>query len=231
MDYIGFQAGNLPCRYLGIPLSGVYLKLVDYASLFDKVTKTLLSWIGSNLSYTDRLELGILPVSAAIMDRIASLCRRFLWGGNFAKVAWNTLCCQKQQKGIDLRDSKKWNDALLPKALWNVHNKKDTLWCRWIQYYYIKDNTIWEIMPKKDFPPLDWVKGDTFQITVIYTYFSPARLKQSWFSFIMWLIVLERLPMMERLQFLEVDRTCNLCKQNEETLSHLFFACPFTDGI
>ncbi|KAI5663919.1 hypothetical protein M9H77_23242 [Catharanthus roseus] len=87
----------------------------------------------------------------------------------------------------------------------------------------------------------DWVKGDTFQTTAAYTYFTLASPKQSsakivWnptfppkFSFIMWLTVLGRLPMMDRLKFLEVDRTCSLCKQNEETLSHLFFACPFTD--
>ncbi|KAI5663885.1 hypothetical protein M9H77_23208 [Catharanthus roseus] len=269
MDYTGFQVGNLPCCYLGIPLSGVYLKLEDYAPLFDKVTKTLLAWAGLNLSYAGWLELGILPPSVAVMDRIASLCRRFLWGGNVAKVAWKTLCCQKQQGGLGLRESKKWNDALLSKALWNVHNKKNTLWCRWIQHYYIKDSTIWEILPKKDFPPLvkclldsryvifqaegtvgaamdrvsDWVKGDIFQTAAAYTYFSPARPKQSWakivwnptfppkFSFIMWLTVLGRLLMMDRLKFLEVDRTCNLCKQNKETLSHLLFACPFTGDI
>ncbi|KAI5675433.1 hypothetical protein M9H77_06383 [Catharanthus roseus] len=85
----------------------------------------------------------------------------------------------------------------------------------------------------------DWVKGDTFQTAAVYTCFTPARLKQSWakivwnptfppkFSFIMWLTVLGRLPMIDSLTFLEVDRTCNLCKQNEETLSHLCFACPF----
>ncbi|KAI5653888.1 hypothetical protein M9H77_31075 [Catharanthus roseus] len=73
-----------------------------------------------------------------------------------------------------------------------------------------------------------------------HKYFTPARLKQSWakitwnptfppkFSFIMWLTILGRLPTMDNLKFLEVDITCNLCKQNEETLSHLFFACPFT---
>ncbi|KAI5652779.1 hypothetical protein M9H77_29966 [Catharanthus roseus] len=246
IDYNGFQVGNLLCRYLGISLSGVYLKLVDYAPLFDKVTKTLLTWAGLNLSYAGILcfWLGILPMSAAVIDRIASLCKRFLWGGNFAKVAWNTLCYQKQQGRLGLRDSKKWNDPLLSKM--------------WIQHYYIKDSIICEIMPKKDFLPLvkcllairdviiqaedtveaamdhvsDWLKGTPFR-----------QLQQSWvkivwnptfppkFSFIMWLTVLGRLPTMDRLKFLEVDRTCVLCIQNEETLSHLLFACPFTGDI
>ncbi|KAI5649095.1 hypothetical protein M9H77_35100 [Catharanthus roseus] len=218
MDYTGFQVGNLPCRYLGIPLWGVYLKLLGYAPLYDKVTKTLLAFVGLNLSYAGKLEV----ITSVV---IASLCRRFLWGGNFSKG------------GIGLRDSKKWND-----------NKKDTLWRRWIQHYYIKDSTIWEIMHKKDFPPLvkrlltirdvilqaegivgaamdrisDWVRGDTFQTNPTF----PPK-----FSFIMWLTISGRFPTRDRLKFLEVDRTCNLCKQKEETLSYLFFACPFRGDI
>ncbi|KAI5658607.1 hypothetical protein M9H77_27400 [Catharanthus roseus] len=41
----------------GIPLLGVYLKVVDYAPLIDKISKTLLAWAGLNLSYVGRLEV------------------------------------------------------------------------------------------------------------------------------------------------------------------------------
>ncbi|KAI5661680.1 hypothetical protein M9H77_21003 [Catharanthus roseus] len=49
---------------------------------------------------------------------------------NNAKVSWATLCLGKQHGGLGLRDTRKWNDALLSKALWNIHAKKDTLWYR-----------------------------------------------------------------------------------------------------
>ncbi|KAI5669152.1 hypothetical protein M9H77_19005 [Catharanthus roseus] len=51
------------------------------------------------------------------------------------------------------------------------------------------------------------------------------------FCFFMWLAVLDRLPTMDRLPFLDLDKTCKLCGQQEENISHLFFACPFTAGI
>lgn len=66
----------MPFRYLGIPLSGVYLKMADYAPLLDRISKTLLTWLGLNLSYVGRVAvicsvvqgienfwLGILPIS------------------------------------------------------------------------------------------------------------------------------------------------------------------------
>lgn len=45
------------------------------------------------------------------------------------------------------------------------------------------------------------------------------------------LAVLRRLPTMDRMLFLGRDGTCKLWKHNEETLSHLFFACSFTSDI
>lgn len=101
-------------RYLGIQLSGVYLKVTDYQLLLDKVSKILLAWAGLNLSYTGRLEviisvvqgiqyfwLGVLPILAAVLDRITCLCRRFLWGGNYARVAWSTMCMESSKEGWD----------------------------------------------------------------------------------------------------------------------------------
>ncbi|KAI5672381.1 hypothetical protein M9H77_12745 [Catharanthus roseus] len=83
----------------------VYLKVADYAPLNDKVSKTLLTWAGLNLSYTGKLEvirsviqgiesfwLGILPIFCEVLDLHTSLCCRFLCGGNYASVSWKTMC-------------------------------------------------------------------------------------------------------------------------------------------
>lgn len=112
IDYTGFAVGSMPFRYLGIPLSGVYMKVADYTPLFDKVTKTFLTWAGLNLSYAGRLEVissvvqGIQSFlawcstdSAAVLDGVTYLCRRFLWGSIFSRVSWTTMCLSKQQGG------------------------------------------------------------------------------------------------------------------------------------
>ncbi|KAI5652831.1 hypothetical protein M9H77_30018 [Catharanthus roseus] len=160
----------MPFRNLGIPLSGVYVKVVDYTPLMNRVAATLRAWSGLNLSYTGKMEfinsliqgiesfwLGILPVSGAVLDRFTCLCRRFLWGSS-AKVAWNTMCLKKQHGGLGLRDIKRWNEALLARTLWNIHLKKDSLCCRRMHHIYIyifsRERSIWTIMQKKNFLPL-----------------------------------------------------------------------------
>lgn len=90
----------MPFRYLCVPLYGVYLKIVDYAPLIDKVSSILLTWAGLNLSYAGRLGvislvvqgiesfwLGVLPVLAVILDKISSMCRWFLWGSDSVRVS------------------------------------------------------------------------------------------------------------------------------------------------
>lgn len=51
------------------------------------------------------------------------------------------------------------------------------------------------------------------------------------FSFLLWLAISGRLLTTDKLHFLEMDKTCKLSNQQEENISHLFFACPFTANI
>lgn len=197
------------------------------------------------------------------------MCRRFIWAGNFAIVAWKTMFLEKEHGGLGLRDIRKWNDALLSKALWNMHCSKETMWCRWIHHYYSKRNAIWRLQPQKDHPPLlkrlllirntlvqvegmeakaidriaTWMQGGIFKTAEAYFYFAPSGQKQAWsrivwssvmppkFSFHLWATVLRRLPTMDKLCFLEMDRKCKLCSTRDESISHLFFACSFTEDI
>ncbi|KAI5668142.1 hypothetical protein M9H77_17995 [Catharanthus roseus] len=85
--------------------------------------------------------------------------------------------------------------------------------------------------------------GSTFRTADAYTFSAHHGQKLSWtkivwnvtfspkFSFILWLAVLERLPTLDRLTFLDIDRTCKLYNQQEQSLSNLFFTCSFTDDI
>ncbi|KAI5682277.1 hypothetical protein M9H77_03505 [Catharanthus roseus] len=92
----------MPFHYLGIPLSGVYLKVADYGPLLDKVAKTLLVWSDLNLSYAGKLE-----VISSVVQGIEAF--------------------YKEQGSLGLRDTKRWHEAFLARTLWNIHLKKDTL--------------------------------------------------------------------------------------------------------
>lgn len=60
------------------------------------------------------------------------------------------MCLSKEHGGLGLKDTRSWNDALLTKILWNIHAKKDTLWCRWIHHVYVKSGSVWDLQVKKD---------------------------------------------------------------------------------
>lgn len=61
--------------------------------------------------------LGILLISAMVLDRLTCLCRQFLWGEKDTHVAWKTMYLSKEYSGLSLRDINSWNDALLTKTL------------------------------------------------------------------------------------------------------------------
>lgn len=70
------------------------------------------------------------------------------------RVAWQQVCLPKDEEGLGLRDLRAWNKALLVKILWNIHMKKDTLWVKWVNEYFLRDTSIWDWMPKVDSPPI-----------------------------------------------------------------------------
>ncbi|KAK6121511.1 hypothetical protein DH2020_044741 [Rehmannia glutinosa] len=154
---VNMPIGSMPFKYLGIPLAAGKLKVVHYASLVEKVASYINAWANCTLSYVGRTELirsvvqgmecfwlSILPIPGAIIDKITNLCRLFLWGERKALVAWKNICLPKSEGGLGFRDIKSWNIALLAKVLWNIHEKRDSLWIRWVDQVYIKGTSVWD---------------------------------------------------------------------------------------
>ncbi|KAI5652780.1 hypothetical protein M9H77_29967 [Catharanthus roseus] len=103
----------------------------------------------------------------------------------FGKSGMEHHVLRKQQGSIVLRNTRRWNDALLSKALWNIHDKKDTLWCQWIHHYYIKGGTIWAVAARDKLAEAEglvsgaihrvfsWLIGGAFNTAEPYDYFKP----------------------------------------------------------
>ncbi|XP_022897681.1 uncharacterized protein LOC111411376 [Olea europaea var. sylvestris] len=167
LELTNVPRGSMPFRYLGIPLASGKLKISCYASFLDKITTYIGAWNCFSLSYVRKVELiravlqgvkcfwlFIFPILATIILRIVSHCQKFLWGSKKPLVAWKDLCLPKEKGGLDLKDLKSWNLALLAKSLWNIQRKKDTLSIRWVHQVYRKGACIWEISPRKEHSPL-----------------------------------------------------------------------------
>ncbi|VFQ90806.1 unnamed protein product [Cuscuta campestris] len=162
LDLASFPRGQLPVRYLGLPLASQRISESDFAPLFKTVDGFLSKWSTLKLSYAGRLELiravvqGVqsfwlqaFPVQKYVLDRITSMCRAFLWGSKLAKVAWVDICKPRAEGGLGLKDANTWNNALLCKLLWNLAAKKDTLWVKWVHNVYIQGENLWQWQPKK----------------------------------------------------------------------------------
>ncbi|KAL2237429.1 UNVERIFIED_CONTAM: hypothetical protein Sindi_0934600, partial [Sesamum indicum] len=162
-----FVRGEMPIRYLGIPLAAQRLSVNNYSPLVDQIAKCISKWKSKSLSYAGRLELvrsviqgvecfwlQVFPLPAVVIEKIHRLCRNFLWNSRRAPVAWEEICHPKEEGGLGIRHIQSWNVALLARVLWNIHRKADTLWVQWVNGVYLRNASIWDWHPKKGDSPL-----------------------------------------------------------------------------
>ena len=84
------------------------------------------------------------------MKEIQAFCRLFLWTGEKnpskkALVSWAQLCLPRVAGGLNIKDIGLWNKAAVTKLLWAITFKKDRLWCKWVDTYYIKGRSLHDL--------------------------------------------------------------------------------------
>ncbi|VFQ90497.1 unnamed protein product [Cuscuta campestris] len=89
------------------------------------------------------------------MKRIQDICRNFIWSATASYkrsplINWEETCLPKNKGGIGLKNLVNWNKANVMKLLWDVANRKDILWVRWVHGRYLKQETVWQYNPKGD---------------------------------------------------------------------------------
>ncbi|XP_031121028.1 uncharacterized protein LOC116024277 [Ipomoea triloba] len=157
LDFSGMPKGQLPVKYLGIPLDGQRLKVAQFSPLITAITRLIEKWKGCTLSYAGRLELIIsviqgtisfwiqnFPLPANVIDHVA-----FLWGRRVSLITWDKICFPKEEGGLGIHDFKVWNTSFFSKVLWDIHSKRDSLWIRWVNSVYLNGNDVWEFCPNK----------------------------------------------------------------------------------
>ncbi|KAL9666474.1 hypothetical protein QQ045_000807 [Rhodiola kirilowii] len=128
-DSINYKIGKLPFNYLGIPLDSKSLKPSKYNGIIDKMTRKIKGW------------------SALIM-----ICMNYLWSGSCvgsrSLVAWDTVCKLKSNGGLDLKNLVNFNKSLALSQIWDLCLKKDSLWIKWMNNYFFKNRSFWELEEK-----------------------------------------------------------------------------------
>ncbi|GJR61917.1 RNA-directed DNA polymerase, eukaryota, reverse transcriptase zinc-binding domain protein [Tanacetum coccineum] len=108
LSILPFVKGNIPMKYLGVPLISKRLGVKDCKSLIDKVN------------------------AKTVIKDINIILKNFLWSQSGdskgqAKVAWKVVCKPKSEGGLGLKDLMRCNKTLLVKHIWNIAcNREDT---------------------------------------------------------------------------------------------------------
>ncbi|VFQ64920.1 unnamed protein product [Cuscuta campestris] len=162
----GMGRGKLPFTYLGSPVTTSHLKSLDCDRLVAKLTAKINAWNSKHLSYCAKIRLinamlmGVITfwtrifiLPKMVLKKIMSICRNFLWGGaaDYSKsplVSWDIICQPKSKGGLGLRNIINWNKATIMKLNWDIANKKDVLWVKWIHSRYIQSASYWDYIPK-----------------------------------------------------------------------------------
>ncbi|KAA0065355.1 F17F8.5 [Cucumis melo var. makuwa] len=133
---MGFVFGNLPVRYLGLPLLIGRLRSNDCAPLIQRMTSRIRSWTAQVLSFVGRLQLvrsvlrslqvywpSVFVLPAYVHNEVDKILRSYLWRGKEEgrggiKVAWVEVCLPFEEGGLAIRDGPSWNIASTLKILW-----------------------------------------------------------------------------------------------------------------
>ncbi|KAL2247997.1 UNVERIFIED_CONTAM: hypothetical protein Sindi_2652000 [Sesamum indicum] len=163
---MGFQEGQLPMRYVGIPLLSSRLSIFDCQPLLLKIDARIKGWEGISLSYAGRIQIiksvpstmSIYWASAfilpkAIIKQIEKRLRTFLWKGTstsgYAKVAWKDVCKPIMEGGQRIKDIGILNRALIAKNLCDVIRcDRTSIWVEWLKHGRLRENSIWTINEK-----------------------------------------------------------------------------------
>jgi len=114
---LGFREGELPMKYLGVPLISSKLKVVYCKGLVDRLTSKVRHWTCRTLSYAGRVQLinsvlfsiqvywaSLFLLPGQVIKSVEQIMRSFLWSGSAmrttrAKVAWEQVCLLKKEGG------------------------------------------------------------------------------------------------------------------------------------
>ncbi|XP_075093695.1 uncharacterized protein LOC142173015 [Nicotiana tabacum] len=117
LQIISYSLGELPFKYLGIPLDTKYLTILRWQPLVERIVARVSSWTARKLSYARRVEL-VQTVLFGIQSYWAQL---FIIPAKVMKL------------------------AAITKTYWDLAHKKDKASIRWIHAYYIKGKNILDI--------------------------------------------------------------------------------------
>ncbi|GAV72751.1 hypothetical protein CFOL_v3_16239 [Cephalotus follicularis] len=162
-ELLRMEEGELPVRYLGVPLVSTKRGQKDCQALIEVILRRVKAWASNYLSFSGQLQLilstlfsiqvfwcktFILPVS--VVKNCESILRSFLWFGvrdakTAGKVAWEKVCHLKKEGGLGIKTMWTWNKATILQLGWEIVTEKESMWVRWCNMVLLKNRSFWVV--------------------------------------------------------------------------------------
>lgn len=155
--------GNLPVKYLAFHSflqNSVWVTIIRLWKRLStrlnvgKIKSLVLgegyNWKKTMLSNIRNHWCSIFILPNSVIRKIESVMAAFLWIGvdqntHKATVAWSEVYKQKQEGGLRVKNLYFWNKALVTKHIWNICEKKDSLWIKLLHSVILKGRPFWAI--------------------------------------------------------------------------------------
>ncbi|CAL1394093.1 unnamed protein product [Linum trigynum] len=147
-------------KYLGLPTVVGRQKKEVFGVLVEKVRKKIKHWKGKMLSVAAKevliksvaqaqatYTMSVFQVPDGVIDELRKAISSFWWGQQKEErritwKAWKKLCKPKEEGGLDFRDLKTFNLALLGKQIWNLLQNPTSLAARVLKAKYYPNSDV-----------------------------------------------------------------------------------------
>ncbi|KAL0282166.1 UNVERIFIED_CONTAM: hypothetical protein Sradi_7269800 [Sesamum radiatum] len=161
INLMGFREGNLPIKYLGVPLVASRLTIEDCKPLLHKIDSRLAGWSHHSFSMAGRVQIlksvisslhvywsSVFLLPKAVINAIENRMRTFLWQGSsgrgIAKVSWAQICKPIAEGGLGFQRVLLMNQALMMKQLWRLLQRDtQSIWVAWVLQFRLRNTTLW----------------------------------------------------------------------------------------
>lgn len=157
INTLQFGEGELPVRYLGVPLISSRLGHSDCSLIIERLDAKINDWKSKMLSFAGRLQLiksvlsamhvywaSVFNLPVRVAKNIEKRMKQFLWSkgplnGLKAKVAWKDVCLHTSEGDLGIRRFSEMNKALMSFHIWSIITKRSSVSVEWIYVYKLQN--------------------------------------------------------------------------------------------
>lgn len=155
-NMLNYRLGDLPIKYLGIPISDRVSGIGAFQGILNKMIKRLDPWKGKHMTSGGKLILtntclsslpmyvmGFYFLPKGLHSKMDTVRSRFFWRGaddvfKYHMAKWVSLCRPKIHGGLGIINTEIMNQCLLTKWIWKIEAGSKEIWCKLLKAKYMK---------------------------------------------------------------------------------------------